>query len=114
MAAQLQPLEAEGVAMNKSDLIEEVARVAGLAHEESEAIVTAVFERIVQALVKGEHVELRGLGTFGVRQRRPRTGLNPKTGTIVDVPARKAPFFRMGKELRAILNPEPVSEKAHV
>jgi integration host factor subunit beta len=111
MAAQLQSVE--GVAMNKSDLIEEVARVAGLTHEESETIVTAVFERIVQALVKGERVELRGLGTFGVRPRRPRTGLILTTGAIVDVPARKVPFFRMGKELRAILNPEPVPENTH-
>ena len=99
--------------MNKSDLIEEVARIAGLTHEESEIVVTAVFERIVQALVKGERVELRGLGTFGVRQRRPRTGLNQKSGAIVEIPARKAPFFRMGNELRAILNPEAVPEKAH-
>jgi integration host factor subunit beta len=99
--------------MTKSDLIEEVARVAGLTYEESEIVVTAVFERIVQALVKGERVELRELGTFGVRQRRPRTGLNPKSGAIVEIPARKAPFFRMGNELRAILNPEAVPEKAH-
>ena len=99
--------------MNKSDLIEEVARVAGLTNEESEIVVTAVFERIVQALVKGERVELRGLGTFAVRQRGPRTGRNPKTGATVEVPARKAPFFRMGKELRAILNPGAVPEKAH-
>ena len=99
--------------MNKSDLIEEVARVAGLTPEESEIVVTAVFERIVQALVKGERVELRGLGTFAVRQRGPRTGRNPKTGATVEVPARKAPFFRMGKELRAILNPGAVPEKAH-
>jgi integration host factor subunit beta len=99
--------------MNKSDLIEEVARVAGLTPEESEIVVTAVFERIVQALVKGELVELRGLGTFAVRQRGPRTGRNPKTGATVEVPARKTPFFRMGKELRAILNPGAVPEKAH-
>ena len=99
--------------MNKSDLIEEVARVAGLTQEESETVVTAVFERIVQALVKGERVELRGLGTFGVRQRRSRTGLNPKTGVTIEVPARKAPYFRMGKELRAILNPGALPEKVH-
>jgi integration host factor subunit beta len=56
-------------------------------------------------LVKGEWVELRGLGTFEVRQRPARVGRNPKTGAPVEVPARKGPFFRMGKELRAILNP---------
>jgi integration host factor subunit beta len=56
-------------------------------------------------LVKGEWVELRGLGTFAVRQRPARVGRNPKTGAPVEVPARKGPFFRMGKELRSILNP---------
>jgi integration host factor subunit beta len=81
-----------------------MARVAGLTREESETVVTAVFERIVQALVRGERADLRGLGTFGIRPRSPRTGLPA-------VPARKVPFFRMGKEMRAILNPQatPVS-----
>jgi nucleoid DNA-binding protein len=60
--------------MNKSDLVLEVARIAGLSRAVSETVVTAMFERITEALVKGERVELRGLGTFAVRQRRARTG----------------------------------------
>lgn len=99
--------------MNKSDLILEVARLAGIDRRVSEAVVTAVFEQITEALAKGDRVELRGLGTFEVRRRPARVGRNPKTGASVHVPARKVPFFRMGKELRAILNPPGVPEGAH-
>jgi integration host factor subunit beta len=98
--------------MNKSDLVLEVARTAGVDRVASETIVTAVFDQITEALVKGERVELRGLGTFEVRRRPARVGRNPKTGAAVEVPARKVPFFRMGKELRAILNPPGVPEQA--
>lgn len=101
------------VAMNKSDLVQEVARISGLSREVSETVVTAMFERIIEAFVKGEHVELRGLGTFGIRQRRARVGRNPKTGASVNVPPRKVPVFKMGKELQAILNPRPALEKTH-
>ena len=99
--------------MNKSDLILEVARVAGIDRGTSERAVNAVFERITEALMKGERVELRGLGTFEVRHRRARVGRNPKTGAEVSVPARRVPFFRMGKELRAILNPSGVPAPVH-
>jgi integration host factor subunit beta len=102
------------MAMNKSDLVLEVARAAGLTREVSEAaVVSAVFERITDALVRGERVELRGLGTFEVRQRAAHAGRNPKTGAPVQVPPRKVPFFRMGKELRAILNPQGEPERVH-
>ncbi|HUM16344.1 MAG TPA: HU family DNA-binding protein [Candidatus Nitrosotalea sp.] len=97
--------------MNKSDLVEEVARVAGLTRHVSDAVVTAVFERIIDALKQGERVDLRGLGTFTVRRRRARVARNPKTGVRVDVPARAVPFFKMGKELQAILNPGAEDEK---
>ena len=99
--------------MNKSDLVREVARVAGLSREVSETAVSAVFERITEALVKGERVELRGLGTFEVRQRSARAGRNPKTGTPVEIPPRKVPFFKTGKELREILNPQGEPERVH-
>jgi integration host factor subunit beta len=99
--------------MNRSELVQEAARASGLTRQVSETLVTAVFERIIEALVKGELVELRGLGTFGIRQRRARVGRNPKTGARVNVPARKVPVFKMGKELQAILNPGTVPEKAH-
>jgi nucleoid DNA-binding protein len=106
-------LGGDRMAMNKSALVQEVARLSGLTQEVSDAGVTAVFERIIEALVAGEHVELRGLGTFDIRQRRARLGRNPKTGATVNVPARKVPVFKMGKELRAILNPRPAPETVH-
>ena len=99
--------------MNRSDLVLEVARAAGLTRARSEAVVTAVFERIIEALVKGEGVELRGLGTFEVRRRPARVGRNPRTGARIEVPARKVPFFRTGKELRALLNPQRAPERVH-
>jgi integration host factor subunit beta len=96
--------------MNKSDLIEEVTRATGLGPDVSERVVTTVFDRITEALVRGELVDLRGLGTFGVRQRPARVGRNPKTGAPVAVPARRVAFFRMGKELRTILNPRAAQQ----
>jgi integration host factor subunit beta len=99
--------------MNRSDLVLQVARAAGLTHARSEAVVTAVFERIIETLVKGERVELRGLGTFEVRRRPARVGRNPRTGVWVELPARKVPFFRMGKDLRALLNPRRAPERVH-
>jgi integration host factor subunit beta len=99
--------------MNRSELIEEIARATGLTREMSETAVIAMFERIIDSLAKGERVELRGLGTFAVRQRRARVARNPKTGARVDVPAHKVPFFKMGKELQAILNPRPAAEAVH-
>lgn len=99
--------------MNKSDLVLEIARAAGLSRAVSETVVTAVFECITEALVRGELVELRGLGTFTVRERPARPGRNPKTGALVEIPARKVPFFRMGKELRAILNPQGARDEVH-
>lgn len=83
--------------MTKSGLVDEVARACRLSKEVSQAVVTAVFERITEALVKGERVDLRGFGTFGIRHRRPRIARNPRTGASVSLPARKVAFFRMGR-----------------
>ena len=99
--------------MTRGELIREVARVGGLSCVASETAVTAVFEAITEALVKGERVEVGGLGTFEVRRREARVGRNPRTGAHVDVAVRKVPFFRMGKELRALLNPGGPPAKVH-
>jgi integration host factor subunit beta len=92
--------------MTKPELIDELARAAHLTKDVSEAVVTAVFERITAALVKGERVDVRGFGALMIRHRRPRIARNPKTGATVSVPAQRIPFFQMGKALRAKLNPE--------
>ncbi len=90
--------------MSKSELVDELASSCHLTKEASEAVVTTTFESITEALAKGERVELRGFGTFAIRQRRGRIGRNPKTGVSVSVPAKRVPFFKMGKRLRALVN----------
>ena len=90
--------------MTKAELIEEVAKVATLTKKETELIVNTVFDNITEALSKGDKVELRGFGSFRIRQRDSRTGRNPKTGAGVVVPAKKVPHFKPGKELRELIN----------
>jgi integration host factor subunit beta len=90
--------------MTKAELVEEVARVSDLTKKHSEVIVNTVFESIVDALQKDEKIELRGFGSFRIRQRRSRQGRNPKTGDKVDVPAKRIPYFKPGKELKELIN----------
>ena len=90
--------------MTKAELVEEVARVSDLTKKHSEVIVNTVFESIVEALRKDEKIELRGFGSFRIRQRRSRQGRNPKTGDKVDVPAKRIPYFKPGKELKELIN----------
>ena len=82
--------------MTKADLIDEVAKVSNLTKKESETIVNTVFDNITDALAKGDKVELRGFGSFRIRQRNSRKGRNPKTGTGVTVPEKRVPFFKVG------------------
>jgi integration host factor subunit beta len=91
--------------MTKADLVEKVAEAASLSKTEAEAVVKTVLDSVVDALRSGEKVELRGFGSFRLRQRRPRQGRNPKTGTRVEVPGKSVPYFKPGKELRELLNP---------
>lgn len=90
--------------MTKADLVEEVIRVTELPRKESEAIVETIFESIIQALQTGDKIEIRGFGSFRTRQRRGRTGRNPKTGAKVEVPPKRIPFFKPSKELRDFVN----------
>ena len=90
--------------MTKAELVEEVARAAELTKKDSEVIVEEVFKNIIQALNRGEKIELRGFGSFRVRQRDARRGRNPKTGEPVDIPAKRVPYFKPGKELKELIN----------
>jgi integration host factor subunit beta len=88
--------------MTKRDLSLEVARLyPQYAVREVETMVNAVFESLTAALAQGERIELRGFGSFEVRERRAREGRNPRTRAIVAVPAKRVPFFKVAKELRA-------------
>jgi integration host factor subunit beta len=90
--------------MTKAELVDEVARKTALPKKQAEIIVNTVFESIVDSLKSGEKIELRGFGSFRIRQRDSRVGRNPKTGQKVDVPSKRIPYFKPGKELRELLN----------
>lgn len=90
--------------MTKADLINVVARALEITQVQAGIIVEAALNSIVNALRSGQEVEIRGFGSFRFRNRAPRKGRNPKTGEKVDVPPKKIPYFKMGKELKALLN----------
>jgi integration host factor subunit beta len=90
--------------MTKAELVKEVATAADLTKKHSEVIVNVVFQSIINALQQDEKVELRGFGSFRIRQRRSRQGRNPKTGDKVQVPPKKIPYFKPGKELKQFIN----------
>ena len=92
--------------MTKAELVEEVSRVSELTKKHSEVIVETVFQSIIDALHRGEKIELRGFGSFRLRKREPRKGRNPKTGDKVDVPPKRVPYFKPGKELKDLINRE--------
>lgn len=92
--------------MIKSELIQLIAQKnPHLYHRDVERIINTVFDRITEALADGDRVELRGFGAFSVKERQARQGRNPRTGSAVDVGAKRVPFFKTGKELRERLNP---------
>ena len=90
--------------MTKAELIEDVSRVVEMSRKDSEIIVETIFDSIVKSLKAGDKIEIRGFGSFRTRQRKPRTGRNPKTGEKVEVPAKKIPFFKPSKELKDLVN----------
>lgn len=91
--------------MTKSELIDRVAaRQHGCTAKETEAAVNALLEHMVESLIEGERVEVRGFGSFSLHHRGARTGRNPKTGESVDLDAKRVPHFKPGKELRDRVN----------
>ena len=90
--------------MTKADLIEEVSRVVEMTRKDSEVIVEAIFDSIVRSLKTDDKIEIRGFGSFRTRQRQSRIGRNPKTGTRVEVPAKRIPYFKPSKELKDLVN----------
>ncbi|MFC0205149.1 integration host factor subunit beta [Novosphingobium soli] len=91
--------------MIRSELLQVLAKEnPDLRAEDVERAVDAFFEEISQRLVDGGRVELRGFGAFSTRHRESRQGRNPRTGESVDVPEKRVPYFKPGKEMRARLN----------
>jgi integration host factor subunit beta len=98
--------------VTKADLIEEVSRVVEMTRKDSEVIVEAIFDSIVRSLRTGDKIEIRGFGSFRTRQRQPRVGRNPKTGTRVEVPSKRIPYFKPSKELKDLVNHSEGGEAA--
>lgn len=91
--------------MNKSDLVDAVARVTGETKTLVSDTVDAILDQITKALRRGDRVQLTGFGTFEVRDRKARQARNPQTGETIHVPAQKAPAFKAGKTLKDSVNP---------
>lgn len=90
--------------MNKSNLIDNVAAAAAISKKEAGLAVNAVFESLVSALGEGDKVQIAGFGTFKVKERKERTGKNPRTGEAIVVPASKAPAFVPAKCFKEAVN----------
>jgi integration host factor subunit beta len=86
--------------MNRSDLIEAIAQKANVPKKKAEDVVHLIFDAMSTALVRGERIEIRGLGSFTVKEYGAYTGRNPRTGESIKVEPKRLPFFKVGKELR--------------
>lgn len=90
--------------MNKTQLVDVVAKETNLKRKDAEAAVNAFINAVESALIDGEKVQLVGFGAFEVKERAARTGRNPSTGAVIDIPASKHPTFSAGKALKEKLN----------
>jgi len=98
--------------VTKSELIEVVAAEANLTKGRAELVINTIFESMVEALQRNEGIEIRGFGSFTVRQYKAYEGRNPRTGEPVHVPPKRLPFFKVGKDLRQRVNGEKHSGAA--
>ena len=91
--------------MTRKELIERLAMVHGsLAREQAEIVVKTLLAQMSESLAGGERIEIRGFGSFQVKVREAREGRNPKTGEEVHIPAKRTPFFKVGKELKEMVD----------
>lgn len=97
--------------MTKADLINIIAEKAHLQHKQSEIVVNMVFDMMADALRKDERIEIRGFGSFVNRSYESYQGRNPKTGQVVQVPPKRVPFFKVGKELKEMVDYQGESQK---
>jgi DNA-binding protein HU-beta len=86
--------------VNKTELIGVVSEKAGMSKKDTEKVVNAVFESIVDELAQGNKTQLVGFGTFEVRERKQREGRNPATGEAITIPALNVPVFKAGKAFK--------------
>lgn len=90
--------------MTKAEIVEKAAAVVDMPKRKGEIIVNTVLQCIIEALADGERVDLRGFGSFRISERDDRQGRNPRTGEPIEIPAKRVPLFRAGKEFRRRVN----------
>lgn len=90
--------------MNKADLVDVVAKEAGTTKKDAEQVINLMMETIIKHVSTGDKVTLVGFGTFEARQRKARTGRNPKTNQPIQIPAKRVAGFRVGKEFSEAVN----------
>ena len=90
--------------MNKNELIAAVAEATGVSKKDTDAVIKATFEKITEAMVAGDKVQLIGFGTFEVKASAARCGRNPRTGETIEIPASKRPVFSAGSALKNSVN----------
>ena len=90
--------------MKKTELIAAIAEQSDLSKKDAEKALTAALDTIIKAVAEGDKVQLTGFGTFEQRQRNARTGVDPRTGNSIDIPASKVPAFKAGKAFKDIVN----------
>ena len=98
--------------MTKADLVEEVTQLGDLTRRDGEVIVDTIFESVIQALQSGDKIEIRGFGSFRIRQRKPRIGRNPKTGKEVPISPRRVMVFKPSAILKQRINGIEVADAA--
>ena len=90
--------------MTKSELIDSLSAKANITKSRAEMVVNCIFDAMTDALKRDEGIEIRSFGSFSVRQYKPYNGRNPRTGTPVQVASKRLPFFKVGKELKELVN----------
>ena len=96
--------------MTKSDLVDAIAQRAKISQKRAEAVVCLIFDSMTEALARADRIEIRGFGSFTTRNYEGYTGRNPRTGGTVLVPAKRLPFFKVGKDLKARIDTRSADE----
>jgi integration host factor subunit beta len=97
--------------LNKSELVEKLAERAKITKKRAEQVVNLVFEQMTEALRRGDRIEIRGFGSFTSKSYDAYTGRNPRTGETIHVPAKRLPFFKVGKELKERVDYPPGAQR---
>ena len=90
--------------MKKSELIKVIAKKAEISNKDAEKALNATIETIIEAVANNDKIQLTGFGTFEQRQRNARTGVDPRTGNSIEIPASKVPAFKAGKAFKDVVN----------